>query len=159
MKKAMAFTVVLSMLFLGIPAPTDAGAVAGLATEWTQILNHVQLIMGYIRQGLQLENELKQYEEELKQGLVLPQQVFGPICAAGHRLHRLNCPRGSVDALPNSDNLPCLVRVTDTGGGEYFSDPWRQEPQSASKWCRAKCNGSRKKERRPTEGALFVSDR
>jgi P-type conjugative transfer protein TrbJ len=79
MKKAMAFTVVLSMLILGVPAPTDAGAVAGLATEWTQILNHVQLVMGYIRQGLQLENELKQYEEELKQGLVLPQQVFGPI--------------------------------------------------------------------------------
>ena len=79
MKKAMAFTVVLSMLLLGVPAPTDAGAVAGLATEWTQILNHVQLVMSFIRQGLQLENELKQYEEELKQGLVLPQQVFGPI--------------------------------------------------------------------------------
>ena len=79
MKKVMVFTVVVSMLFLGVPAPTDAGVVAGMATEWTQILNHVQLIMGYIRQGLQLENELKQYEEQLKQGLVLPQQLFGPI--------------------------------------------------------------------------------
>ena len=68
MKKVMVFTVVLSMLFLGVPAPTDAGVVAGVATEWTQILNHVQLIMGYIRQGLQLENELKQYAEQLKQG-------------------------------------------------------------------------------------------
>ena len=55
MKKVMVFTVVVSMLFLGVPAPTDAGVVAGVATEWTQILNHVQLIMGYIRQGLQLE--------------------------------------------------------------------------------------------------------
>jgi P-type conjugative transfer protein TrbJ len=79
MKKAMVFTVVVSMLFLGVPAPTDAGVVAGVATEWTQILNHVQLIMGYIRQGLQLENELKQYAEQLKQGRVLPQQLFGPI--------------------------------------------------------------------------------
>src|SRR5947208_10767286 len=79
MNKAMVFTVVLSMLFLGVPAPTDAGVVAGVATEWTQILNHVQLIMGYIRQGLQLENELKQYAEQLKQGRVLPQQLFGPI--------------------------------------------------------------------------------
>jgi len=35
--------------------------------------------MGYIRQGLQLENELKQYAEQLKQGRVLPQQLFGPI--------------------------------------------------------------------------------
>ena len=79
MKKVMVFTVVVSMLFLGVPAPTDAGVLAGVATEWTQILNHVQLILGYIRQGLQLENELKQYEEQLKQGRVLPQQLFGPI--------------------------------------------------------------------------------
>ena len=68
MKKVMVFTVVVSMLFLGVPAPTDAGVLAGVATEWTQILNHVQLIMGYIRQGLQLENELRQYAEQLKQG-------------------------------------------------------------------------------------------
>ena len=93
MKKPMVFTVVLSMLFLCVPAPTDAGAVAGLATEWTQILNHVQLVMGYIRQGLQLENELKQYEEELKQELVLPQQVFwsypaGFIAARASRARR-----------------------------------------------------------------------
>ena len=79
MKKVMVFTVVVSMLFLGVPAPTDAGVLAGVATEWTQILNHVQLIMGYIRQGLQLENELRQYAEQLKQGRVLPQQLFGPI--------------------------------------------------------------------------------
>src|SRR6266478_736742 len=78
MKKVMVFTVVLSLL-LGVPAPTNAGVMAGVATEWTQILNHVQLIMGYIRQGLQLENELKQYAEQLKQGRVLPQQLFGPI--------------------------------------------------------------------------------
>ena len=71
MKKVMVFTVVLSMLFLGVPAPTDAGVLAGVATEWTQILNHVQLIMGYIRQGLQLENELRQYTEQLKQGRVV----------------------------------------------------------------------------------------
>ena len=29
MKKVMVFTVVVSMLFLGAPAPTDAGVVAG----------------------------------------------------------------------------------------------------------------------------------
>src|SRR6266403_11526 len=79
MKKVVVFTVVLSLLFLGIPAHTNAGVVAGVATEWTQILNHVQLILGYIRQGIQLENQLKQYEEQLKQGRVAPQQLFGPI--------------------------------------------------------------------------------
>src|SRR5258708_25370603 len=79
MKKLMVFTVVLSMALLGIPAPTDAGVVAGMATEWTQILNHVQLIMGHIRQGLQLESQMKQLTEQLKQGLKSPQQFFGSI--------------------------------------------------------------------------------
>ena len=79
MKKVMVFTVVLSMLFLSIPAPTDAGVVAGVATEWTQILNHVQLVIGYIRQGLQLETEIKQLTEQLKQGQKSPQQFFGSI--------------------------------------------------------------------------------
>ena len=54
MKKATVFVMVLCLVSLGVPAPTDAGVVAGVATEWTQILNHVQLVMGYIRQGLQL---------------------------------------------------------------------------------------------------------
>src|SRR3984957_15682749 len=81
MKKAMVVAVVLSLLLLSILTRTNAGAVfvPGPATEWTQILNHVQLILGYARQGTQLENELNQYAEQLKQGKVLPQQVFGAI--------------------------------------------------------------------------------
>src|SRR5260370_21484654 len=79
MKKVMVFTVVVSMLCFGVPAPTDAGVVAGVATEWTQILNHVQLIMGDIRQGLQLESQMKQLTEQLKPGLKSPQQFFGSI--------------------------------------------------------------------------------
>ncbi len=79
MKKVMVFTVVLSLLFLGVPAPTNAGVVGGVATEWTQILNHVQLIMGYIRQGIQLETQMQQFAEQLKQGRGSPQQIFGSI--------------------------------------------------------------------------------
>src|SRR5260221_7558035 len=86
MKKVMAFTVVLSLLFLGVPAPTDAGVVAGVATEWTQILNHVQLIMGYIRQGLQLENEFRQYAEQLKQGRGKAQPAVRPLLQATSNL-------------------------------------------------------------------------
>src|SRR6202166_3513762 len=79
MKKVMVFTVVLSMLFLCVPAPTDAGVAAGVATEGTQILKQAHLIMGYIRQGLQLEAQMKQLTEQLKQGLKSPQQFFGSI--------------------------------------------------------------------------------
>jgi P-type conjugative transfer protein TrbJ len=79
MKKVMVFTVVVSLLFLGVPAPTDAGVLAGVATEWTQILNHVQLVLGYIRQGIQLETQTQQLAEQLKQGKGSPQQIFGSI--------------------------------------------------------------------------------
>ena len=44
-------------------ATVEAGA---FATEVTQILNHGQLIMQYIRQGEQLANEIKMYEDMLR---------------------------------------------------------------------------------------------
>jgi len=68
-----------SMLFVAVPTESDAGVIAGVATEWTQILNHVQLIQSYIRQGLQLTNELKHYQLALKESLIQPNQVFGVI--------------------------------------------------------------------------------
>jgi conjugal transfer/entry exclusion protein len=64
MKKALVFTVVASLLFLGVPAPMNAGVVGGVATEWTQLLNHVQLIMTYIRQGIQLQTQMQQFAEQ-----------------------------------------------------------------------------------------------
>jgi type IV secretion system protein TrbJ len=79
MKKVTVFIVTLSLLFLGVPAPTNAGVVAGVATEWTQIMNHVQLVMNYIRMGVQLQIEMQQLSEQLKQGKGLPKQIFGSI--------------------------------------------------------------------------------
>lgn len=58
----------LAVVALCMVAPSFAGSVAGTggSTEITQIANNVQLalhyeqqVMGYIRQGLQMENELK----------------------------------------------------------------------------------------------------
>ncbi|PYU77956.1 MAG: hypothetical protein DMG50_29215, partial [Acidobacteria bacterium] len=74
MKKVLACTVAVSLLFLGVPTPMNAGVVAGVATEWTQILNHVQLVMNYIRMGVQLQIEMQQLSEQLKQGKGLPRQ-------------------------------------------------------------------------------------
>jgi type IV secretion system protein TrbJ len=130
MKKVMVFTVVLSLVFLGIPAPADAGVVAGMATEWTQILNHVQLIMGYIRQGLQLENELKQYEEQLKQGMVSPQQLFGPIQQDLSQLAQV--VQGGQALSYSMGNLDAQFRNTFPGysfrSSGYFTDykKWSQ---------------------------------
>ena len=79
MKKVLACAVAVSLLFLGVPTPMNAGVVAGVATEWTQILNHVQLVMNYIRMGVQLQIEMQQLSEQLKQGKGLPSQIFGSI--------------------------------------------------------------------------------
>jgi P-type conjugative transfer protein TrbJ len=68
------------MLF-GIPVPQQAPFLGGIATEATQILNHGQLLVQYIRQGRQLTTSLQQYAEIVRNGRALPSQVFGPIQA------------------------------------------------------------------------------
>jgi P-type conjugative transfer protein TrbJ len=66
---------VATLAFQG-PSIAHAGA---FATEFTQILNHGQLVMSYIRQGEQLQQEILQYENLLRNTATLPSQVFGNI--------------------------------------------------------------------------------
>ena len=68
----------LIVVFVQPPQPVEAGA---LATEVTQILNHGQLIMQYLRQGEQLANEIKMLENMIRNVKPLPGQTFGPIAA------------------------------------------------------------------------------
>jgi P-type conjugative transfer protein TrbJ len=64
----------------GTPNQGRAGVIPlPFATEWTQLLNHAQLLNQYIRQGVMLENQLQQYANMIQNGLVLSTQVFGPI--------------------------------------------------------------------------------
>jgi P-type conjugative transfer protein TrbJ len=58
------------------PQRVDAGA---FATEVTQLLNHAQLVMQYIRQGQQLANELNMYADMIKNSRMLPGHTFGAI--------------------------------------------------------------------------------
>src|SRR5438874_6193454 len=62
-----------------VPIPQQGQFIAGFATEATQILNHGQLLMDYVRQGQQLTTALQQYAEMIRNGRALPSQVFGPI--------------------------------------------------------------------------------
>jgi P-type conjugative transfer protein TrbJ len=129
MKKVFVFVVALSLL-LGTPTQSDAGVIAGVATEWTQILNHVQLIQSYIRQGLQLENELKRYELALRESLVQPNQVFGTIQQDLGQLAQL--VQGGRALAYSMANLDAQFRNTFTGYGSrtqgYFQDyqKWSQ---------------------------------
>lgn len=77
MKKQILSTSLAALL---IATPTsNAGVLAGLATEWTQLANNVQLINQYIRQGMQLSEQIKLTLDAAKNVAQLPFQVFGPI--------------------------------------------------------------------------------
>src|SRR5215469_1964041 len=58
------------------PPRVEAGA---FATEVTQLLNHAQLIMQYIRQGEQLANEINMYADMVKNSRTLSAHNFGAI--------------------------------------------------------------------------------
>ena len=130
MKRVVVFVVAFSMLFVGAPTPSDAGVIAGVATEWTQILNHVQLIQSYIRQGLQLANELKHYQLALKESLIQPNQVFGVIQQDLGQLAQL--VQGGRALAYSMANLDAQFRNTFTGYGfrtqGYYQDyqKWSQ---------------------------------
>src|SRR5271165_4825336 len=70
--------VVLILLAFSVQNPqrVEAGA---FATEVTQLLNHAQLVLGYIRQGAQLANELNMYADMLKNTKMLSAHTFGAI--------------------------------------------------------------------------------
>ena len=74
-KRLIAISILLGTA-VQAPLPADAGV---FATEVTQVLNHAQLAMTYIRQGLQLKNDIKMYEDMLRNVKQLPNQTFGPI--------------------------------------------------------------------------------
>ena len=73
-------TLIAGMLVAVVPGPERAQAGA-FATEFTQILNHGQLVMEYIRQGQQLATQIDQYADQIRNVKTLPAQVFGAIKA------------------------------------------------------------------------------
>jgi P-type conjugative transfer protein TrbJ len=61
--------------------PARAGVLAGIATEWTQVANNLQLVTSYIRQGEELRQKILMVLDMAKNTAELPLQVFGPIMA------------------------------------------------------------------------------
>jgi P-type conjugative transfer protein TrbJ len=72
--------IALVLLFsFGVQPPSHRVHAGAFATEFTQLLNHGELVMQYIRQGLQLAEEIKQYADMVRNVKNLPLQIFGPI--------------------------------------------------------------------------------
>ncbi len=75
MRKHVITLLVLFVVSAHTPQKAEGGA---FATEVTQILNHAQLVLAYIRQGLQLENELAMYANMLRNTKNLSNQTIRP---------------------------------------------------------------------------------
>ena len=71
------------------PVPAYAGVPGVFATEYTQILNYLQLIGSLEKQVLMVENQLTQIANEVKHGLTIPNQIFGAITSDITNLRRI----------------------------------------------------------------------
>ncbi len=94
------------------PSRVQAGA---FATEVTQILNHAQLIMQYIRQGTQLTNEVNMYARMLRNSQPLSVQTFGSITNDLNALATI--VQGGQALAYSLGNLDELFRQTYPGYG------------------------------------------
>src|ERR1700730_10512686 len=107
------------LIFLAISADAPEKAEAGaFATEVTQILNHAQLLLGYIRKGLQLDNEIQMYANMLRNTKNIPNQRFGAIQSDINALAQI--VQGGQALAYSLANLDQLFRETYPG---YCTNP------------------------------------
>jgi P-type conjugative transfer protein TrbJ len=106
--------IVLVLLVLTVQSPqwVEAGA---FATEITQLLNHAQLVMEYIRQGEQLANELNIYADMVKNSRTLSGQAFGAVMNDINALAAI--VQGGQALAYSLGNLDQLFRQTYPGYG------------------------------------------
>lgn len=136
----------LLVLSLMSPGPVAAGAVTGNATEWTQLLNNVELVnltgqsaeqisnqLTQITQlAEQIENQLKIYQNMLQNTLRLPDHVWGQAEADLQRLQQLvGQGQGIAFSMGNIDDVlkqrfkSFAEFKTGLANGESFSDSYQ----------------------------------
>ena len=110
MRKFIIVTLTLACAGIQTPQRAQAGA---FATEITQLLNHAQLIMSYLRQGQQLVNELNMYTDMVRNVKNIPNQIFGPIQADLNALSQI--VQGGRALAYSLGNLDQQFRITFPG--------------------------------------------
>jgi P-type conjugative transfer protein TrbJ len=100
------------MIALQQPQRVEAGA---FATEFTQILNHAQLLLQYIRQAEQLAEAIKQTADMIKNSRILPGQVFGTVSSDLNAL--ASVVQGGQALSYSLANLDALFRARFPGYG------------------------------------------
>jgi P-type conjugative transfer protein TrbJ len=103
---------VLVALAIQNPVRVEAGA---FATEVTQLLNHSELVLQYIRQGQQLSNEVQMYADMVKNTRALSAHNFGAIMNDVNALAAI--VQGGQALAYSLGNLDQLFRATYPGYG------------------------------------------
>lgn len=112
MRKQLIALIVLYVVSADAPQKAEAGA---FATEVTQVLNHAQLVLAYIRQGLQLDTEIAMLATMLRNTKNLSPQMFGQIQADINDLAQI--VQGGQALAYSLGNLDQLFRTTFPGYG------------------------------------------
>jgi P-type conjugative transfer protein TrbJ len=115
MRKGVIAAVALFIITAQAPRTAEAGA---FATEFTQLLNHAQLILSYIRQGSQLENEISMLQNMLRNTKNLSPQTFGAIQGDINALAQI--VQGGQALAYSLGNLDQMFRSTYPG---YATNP------------------------------------
>ncbi len=134
-KARFTFTIsVLVVLLLSAPLapPVHAGGVGVFATEPTQLLNNIQLLKQSFTQLQQLQTQLQQYENMVRNSTVAPTQVFGDVM---NDLNRLAQVVQTGQALSYSmANLDSQFRATYPGytlpGNGNFAQQYKNWSQA-----------------------------
>ena len=71
------------------PVPAYAGVPGVFATEYTQILNYLQLIGSLEKQVLMVENQLTQIADMAKHGVTITNQLFGTVASDISNLNQI----------------------------------------------------------------------
>jgi P-type conjugative transfer protein TrbJ len=114
MRKGLITLLLLSSVTVQAPQPAQGGA---FATEVTQLLNHAQLVLSYIRQGVQLETEIQMLATMLRNTKNLSPQRFGAIQADINALAQI--VQGGQALAYSLGNLDQVFRRTFPGYSTY----------------------------------------
>jgi len=71
------------------PVPAHAGVPGVFATEYTQILNYVELAGKLEKQVLMVENQLNQLADMAKHGITITDQLFGTVASDINNLNQI----------------------------------------------------------------------
>src|SRR5689334_1055251 len=114
---------VIAVIGITIPVvrTVHAGVLGGLATEWTQLANNLQLVSSYIRLGEQLQQQIRMVMDMTKNSQILPSQVFGSVSSDIARLASI--VQGGRALAYSMANLDAEFRTRFRGWG-YSSRTW-----------------------------------